>query len=124
MAGAKRFGATHRPGRRNGTTQVRIEYLNTRYTCSVLDFLWVGLNGVILAGFAFFGRDAESFFQPFAGLLALGAAVALGLHGSFASRRNGHFNDSGHYRSSIWLSFFCKRASCWKCLVTALQARL
>src|SRR3954467_15266014 len=53
-----------------------------------------------LGGLALGGGDAQRLLQELAGLEAVGAGVALGLHGHLAARRDRDLDDAGHRGSS------------------------
>src|SRR5262249_54237663 len=67
----------------------------------LLQGVLLGLSlGVELRGVAVLDGDAERLLQESAGLAAVGAGVALGLHGGLALGQDGDLDEAGHQGSS------------------------
>src|SRR5262249_18301201 len=79
---------------------------------------------VVLARFLIGQDDAEGLLQELAGLQAVAAAVALGLHGGLAGRRHRHFDHAGHPGSSRRALSRSNRDIFWRDFSNAGNARL
>src|SRR5262245_54391154 len=76
-----------------------------------------------LGGPALGGDGAEGLLQEPAGLEAVGAGVAPGLHSGLALRRDHHLDDAGHHGPScLWISFSIREIR-RRCFSTAWKAR-